>query len=81
MDDSSSTPPPFRLRCLSIMPAGMSPNACFKVRVKLNYVVDNFQDQERRELFLALLRRIEPEPSLLGASAHLLAIARKEEQG
>lgn len=42
------------------------------------YVVANFQDQMRRELFLTLLRRIEEEPSLLGASAHLLAVARKE---
>ena len=46
-----------------------------------SYVVDNFQDQKQRELFLTLMRRIEQEPSLLGASAHLLAIARKAEQG
>ncbi len=45
-----------------------------------SYVVDNFQDQKRRELFLALLRRIEQEPSLLGVSAHLLAVARKAQQ-
>ncbi len=42
------------------------------------YVVANFQDQMRRELFLTLLQQIEEEPSLLGASAHLLAVARKE---
>jgi ubiquinone/menaquinone biosynthesis C-methylase UbiE len=34
-------------------------------------------DFERRERLLASLRRIEAEPSLLGASAHLLAIARR----
>jgi ubiquinone/menaquinone biosynthesis C-methylase UbiE len=45
-----------------------------------SYVEDNFQDQRRRELFLGLLRRIEQEPSLLGASAHLLTIARKAQQ-
>ncbi len=41
-------------------------------------VAANFHDQRRRELFLTLVRRLEQEPSLLGASAHLLAIARKE---
>lgn len=44
------------------------------------YVIDNFVDQERRERFLSLMRRIEDEPSLLGASGHLLAIARKSQQ-
>ncbi len=43
-------------------------------------VVTHFHDQRRRETFLTLVRRLEQEPSLLGASAHLLAIARKEEQ-
>jgi SAM-dependent methyltransferase len=43
-------------------------------------VAANFHDQSRREPFLRLVRRLELEPSLLGASAHLLAIARKEEQ-
>ena len=43
-------------------------------------VAANFHDQSRREPFLRLVRRLEQEPSLLGASAHLLAIARKEEQ-
>ena len=41
------------------------------------YVIDNFSDQERSERFLALIRRIENEPSLLGTTAHLLAVARK----
>lgn len=41
------------------------------------YVVDNFHDQKRREHFLALARWLEEEPSLLGASAHLLVVARK----
>lgn len=42
-----------------------------------DYVVANFSDQKRREHFLALARRLEEEPSLLGASAHLLVVARK----
>lgn len=41
------------------------------------YVVANFSDQKQREQFLALVRRLEEEPSLLGISAHLLAVARK----
>ena len=44
------------------------------------YVIDNFNDPERRERFLALMRRIEDEPSLLGTTAHLLAVARKAQQ-
>jgi ubiquinone/menaquinone biosynthesis C-methylase UbiE len=36
-----------------------------------------FDDQERREQLLSLIRRVEHEPALLGASAHLLAVARK----
>jgi ubiquinone/menaquinone biosynthesis C-methylase UbiE len=44
------------------------------------YVVVNFHDQRKRELFLALVRRLEQESSLLGASAHLLAVARKAPQ-
>ena len=43
-------------------------------------VVAHFHDQRRCESFLRFVRRLEQEPSLLGASAHLLAIARKEEQ-
>jgi ubiquinone/menaquinone biosynthesis C-methylase UbiE len=41
------------------------------------YVVANFSDQQRREHLLALARRLEDEPSLLGASTHLLVVARK----
>jgi ubiquinone/menaquinone biosynthesis C-methylase UbiE len=44
------------------------------------YVIEIFHDQGKRELFLTLLRRLEQEPSLLGVSAHLLAIARKAPQ-
>ncbi|GAC1349361.1 MAG: hypothetical protein NVSMB27_21770 [Ktedonobacteraceae bacterium] len=44
-----------------------------------HYVMANFQDRRQREQFLALVRRLEQEPSLLGASAHLLAVARKEQ--
>lgn len=40
-------------------------------------VIANFSDQSKREQFLTLLHRLEQEPSLLGASAHLLAVARK----
>lgn len=43
------------------------------------YVIDNFNDQERRERFLALMRHIEHEPSLLGTTGHLLAVARKDQ--
>ncbi len=46
----------------------------------LSHVIDNFNDQERRERFLALMRRIEDELSLLGVTAHLLAVARKAQQ-
>ena len=42
-----------------------------------HYVVANFSDQKRREQLLALARSLEDEPSLLGASAHLLVVARK----
>lgn len=42
-----------------------------------SYVIDNFDDGERRERFLALMRRIEDEPSLLATTAHLLGVARK----
>ena len=40
-------------------------------------VVATFQHPEQRELCLSLLRRLEGEPSLLGTSAPLLAVARK----
>jgi ubiquinone/menaquinone biosynthesis C-methylase UbiE len=42
-----------------------------------HYVVANFSDQKRREQLLGLARWLEEEPSLLGASAHLLVVARK----
>ena len=35
-----------------------------------------FDDAERRELLLRAIRRVETEPSVLGASAHVLAVAR-----
>jgi ubiquinone/menaquinone biosynthesis C-methylase UbiE len=41
------------------------------------YAVANFSDQKRREQLLELAYRLEEEPSLLGASAHLLVVARK----
>jgi SAM-dependent methyltransferase len=41
------------------------------------YVVTNFHDPVLRERFLALARHLEQKPSLLGASAHLLMVARK----
>jgi len=36
-----------------------------------------WNDPQQRERLLALLRRVEREPSLIGASSHILAIARK----
>jgi len=39
---------------------------------------ENWWDRpERRERLLAVVRALEPEPALLGASAHLLAVARR----
>jgi SAM-dependent methyltransferase len=35
------------------------------------------EDDEQRERLLSVLRRLEREPSLIGASAHILAIARR----
>lgn len=43
----------------------------------LDYVVKNFSTQKQREQFLKLARLLEGQPSLLGASAHLLVAARK----
>ena len=40
------------------------------------WVLDAWDDPTSRERVLAALRTIEAEPSLLGASAHLLAVAR-----
>ena len=49
----------------------------------LGYVLRNFEknwsDNTLRESFLALLRRLQGEPSLLGASPHIMSIARKRE--
>lgn len=42
-----------------------------------NDVITKFSDQKHREQFLKLARLLEGEPSLLGASAHLLIVARK----
>jgi ubiquinone/menaquinone biosynthesis C-methylase UbiE len=42
-----------------------------------DYVVQNFSDKKRREQFLRLARLLEEEPALLGASAHLMVVARK----
>jgi ubiquinone/menaquinone biosynthesis C-methylase UbiE len=39
----------------------------------------DWQDTRRRDRLLRFLRQIEDEPSLLGISAHLLVIARKQE--
>lgn len=44
-----------------------------------SHVAAQFDNQERREQFLSLIQRIEHEPALLGATAHLLAVARKAE--
>jgi hypothetical protein len=38
-------------------------------------VEERLADPARREQVLAAVRRVEAEPSLLGASAHLLAVA------
>ncbi|HXX79448.1 MAG TPA: methyltransferase domain-containing protein, partial [Ktedonobacteraceae bacterium] len=43
----------------------------------LDYVVKNFSAQKQREQFLKLARLLEGQPSLLGASAHLLVVAHK----
>ena len=40
-------------------------------------VITKFSDQKQREQFLKLARLLERKPSLLGASAHLLVVARK----
>jgi hypothetical protein len=41
---------------------------------------DRLADPARREVLLRALRRIEAEPSLLGASPHLLALARRPQR-
>ena len=40
--------------------------------------VARLQDEQWREQYLALMRQVEHEPALIGSSAHLLAVARKE---
>jgi ubiquinone/menaquinone biosynthesis C-methylase UbiE len=42
------------------------------------WVEDQWRQQAQREAILPLLRRLENEPSVLGASAHLLVVARSE---
>ena len=44
-------------------------------------VGERWQDDERREAWLGFLARVEEEPSLLGASAHLLAVGRRRGDG
>ena len=43
----------------------------------LDNVVNNFADIKQREQFMKVARLLEEEPSLLGASAHLMVVARK----
>ncbi len=40
-------------------------------------VAERWDDEEYRERVLQVIRRVEAEPSLLGASAHLMTVARK----
>jgi hypothetical protein len=40
-------------------------------------VAERLTDPARRQRLLAAIRRVEAEPSLLGASAHLLAVAHR----
>lgn len=42
-----------------------------------SYAAKNWQDGEKQRLFLDLLSRVESEPTLLGVSAHLMAVGRK----
>lgn len=39
----------------------------------------SLDDADRRERLLRTIRRVEQEPSIMGASAHLLAVARRSE--
>jgi hypothetical protein len=43
----------------------------------LPHLADRWNDPEARELILYSARAVESEPSLLGLSAHLLAVARR----
>ena len=47
------------------------------VGMMLQNFEQHWQDKEKQDRLLGILRRLEEEPSLLGASAHLMAIARK----
>jgi hypothetical protein len=40
-------------------------------------IADRLADPDKRALLLELLERTEREPAILGATAHLLAIARR----
>ncbi len=44
----------------------------------LSNLVERMQDATKREQLMTLLRTVESEPSLVGASAHLLAVGRKK---
>jgi ubiquinone/menaquinone biosynthesis C-methylase UbiE len=58
--------------------AGFPPPAIFGVEGPGGVVPDLdawLDDPPRRELLLSMLRRVEAEPALLGASSHLLAVA------
>jgi hypothetical protein len=48
----------------------------------IGWLLQNFEEwwkeEERREQLMEIIRRLESEPSLLGASAHLMSIARRK---
>ena len=43
----------------------------------LGDIKDQLEDSERREILLLAIQKLETEPSLLGASPHIMAVARK----
>ena len=60
--------------------AGLRPHAVVGVEgpgAVLPDVAERLADPARRERLLAAIRRVEAEPSLLGASSHLLAVAHR----
>jgi hypothetical protein len=60
--------------------AGLRPHAVVGVEgpgAVLPDVTERLADPARRERLLAAIRRVEAEPSLLGASSHLLAVAHR----
>jgi SAM-dependent methyltransferase len=60
--------------------AGLRPHAVVAVEgpgAVLPDVAERLADPARRERLLAAIRRVEAEPSLLGASSHLLAVAHR----